>query len=306
VSPPRGRLGIPPKQGGNAYLLGLVASEAAHQIRAWRREVETEWRAGSPEIEVSALRNALVRAESLGLDPYLVAYVIMGAEWLFRARRLTRPEIGTKLDELEQRLRQSLLAGWEPQLASLLVGGIAESAIKALDRVVYFVSLGTWAGPEYTWRQSLTARMEPSSVTRELIYPRGKSGAIPKLSPTIAGLIVEGLAEREGRRRGGAQALGMQIASILRRRKVLNGEFVQSRKRLSIAAPDLPTGLTDEPEPRDLREWLIQRWIRAYDFAFGGSEPSWPVFLIAIADAPKAEFWQISEPDVLATLYSLP
>jgi len=286
--------------------LGLIASQAAQQIGAWRKEAVTEGEAGLPEIGAPELHKTLVRAESFGLDPYLVAFVIMGAEWLFRARRLTREEIETKLDELEQRLRQSVLADWEPELASLLVGGIAGSAFKALDRVVYVVSLGTWATPEYTWRGSPRARPDRASPARALIYPRTRRGAIPRLSPTIAGIIVEGLAERLGPRGSGAQALGMHIASVLRKRKVQNGEFVQARKRLSIAAPDLPTGCADEPEPKDLREWLIQRWIRAHSFTVGGSEDSWRVFLSAVTDAPRREFWQISDPHVLATLYSLP
>lgn len=294
------------KQGENAHLLDLVASEAAHQIKVWRKGVETEWGAGFLEIEVPTLRRVLVRAESLGLDPYLVAFVIMSAEWLFRARRLTREEIGTKLDELEERLRQSV-ADWEPELASLLVGGIAESAFKALDRVVYLVSLRTWATPEYTWRDLLRAQADRSSAARKLIYPRTKRGAIPKLSPTIAGLIVEGLAERVCPPRGGAQALGIQVASLLRKRKVQNGEFLQWRKRLSMPAPDPPTRRTGEPEPKDLREWLIQCWVAAYNSKFGGSAPSWTVFLLAVADpTPRGEFWQLSNPQVLATLYSLP
>jgi hypothetical protein len=279
----------------------LVASEVAHQVKAWRKEVESEWGAGSLEIEVPALHRSLVRAQSLGVDPYLVAFVVMGAEWLFRARRLTQEEIASKLDELEERLARSVLADWEPELASLLVGGIAESAFRALGGVVYLVSLGTWARPKYTWRSSLQA---PGA--EELIYPPGKPGAIAKLSPTIAGLIVEGLADRVCPPHHGSRALGIQIASILRKRRVQNGEFLQWRHRLSCAAPDLPTGCADEPAPKDLREWLIQRWMRAYDFTLGGSGSSWTVFLLAVADPPVGEFWQISDTNVLAALYSLP
>jgi hypothetical protein len=281
----------------------LVASEVAHQVKAWRKDIETEWGARSLELDVHALGEVLAKAEGLGLDPYLVAFVIMGAEWLFRARRLTGEEIGAKLDELEQRLSQSVLADWEPELASLLVGGIAESALKALDGVVYLVSLGTWATPKYTWRNSLRASAGSSGAAQELIYPPAKPGVIPKLSPIIAGLIVEGLAERVCPPHSGAQALGIQVTSLLRKQRVQNGDFVQWRKRLSIAAPNLPTGCTGEPEPKDLREWLIQRWMRAYDFTLSG--PSWTVFLLAVADTPGGEFWQISEKEVLATLYSL-
>src|SRR2546427_6600694 len=108
MSPHRGRLRKPSEQGGNAHLLSLVASQAAHQVMAWRKEVETEGGAGLLEIEAPDLHKTLVRAESFGLDPYMVAFVIMGAEWLFRARRLKREEIEAKLDELQQRLRQSV------------------------------------------------------------------------------------------------------------------------------------------------------------------------------------------------------
>src|SRR5262249_43423985 len=182
------RLGIGRNPRGKAHFLNLVAPQVADCVRAWRAECPELWPKDQREIDPAALRQALGQAQRLRLDPYLVAYVVMGAEWLFRARPLTLQDLEDDLDQLERRLARSTIAGTRPRLASPVTGGIARVVAGGcgggLRRVVWRGCTTTWpsgsgrlpspAGALWWPRKSATRRGRPLT-SREVVRSRGRS-----------------------------------------------------------------------------------------------------------------------------------
>ena len=287
--------------------MNVVAPEVAAYVRTWREECPELWTRDKRQIDATALREALGQADRLHLDPYLVAYAVMGAEWLFRARPLMLRDLEADLDELEERLCRSAIADARPHLASLLVGSIARALAGGLKGTRYYVALGEWATPIAGWRH-LVAVQERDQKKKTVAAPRepAKSGQIPALSPVIAGLVVEGLAERVcGAGRGGT-ALALKVASILRGRRIQSGEFGIWRRGALGPAPDLPTGVAGDPAPADLREWLLRRWKSAYEMCFDERKRTWSAFLVEAAHNPYSVFGPLANPEALTHLYAIP
>src|SRR5262249_6527819 len=151
------------------------------------------------QLDAERLRLALHRADHLQVDPYLLAYVILGAEWLFRARPLTEDEIAASLDQLESRLRRMGIGDSMPWEASLLVGGIYPGVVSGLRGARYLISLGRWAFPVRGWRDLVEGqeRGRKRKTVPAAVKPK-KPGRIPALSPIVVGILVDALAERAG------------------------------------------------------------------------------------------------------------
>ncbi len=274
-------------------------------MRRWREENPEQWRPDRREIDAAELYAALDGAERISLDPYLLVYVVMGAEWLFRARPLTRRDVEASLDQFEFRLRRMAIADFEPWRASLLVGASARAAFEGLKRARYLVSLGLWAAPMGGWRDFLPPQKAAKSRPTGEPLDSPKAGKIPTLSPIVAGIIVEGLAERAGRLGKGGKALALRIASLLRGRAIQRGEYGVWRRAVSIPAAGPPVGAPDATQPPTLREWLIRRWASAYENAFVACKRDWAGYLVEAAYNPHALFGPVADPDVVSLLYSL-
>lgn len=292
------------KRQGNAHFLALVAAEVAAQVATWRAEAPAQWKPRQRELDVERLRLALHRAKSLKVDPYLVAFVIMGAEWLFRARPLGLDDIHGCLDQIEAKLRSRGLGDTLPWQASLVVGGIYPGVVKGLRRARYMVSLGEWAFPVRGWRD-LVAGQEHERKNKSLRHPwgPGKPGKVPALSPIIAGLLVDSFAERAQPPGGGGRALAIDVSSILRGGKIQSGDFGVLLRAASGPAPAAVTGVPDAA-PAELRSWLMLRWESAYRNCFERKR-TWSTFFVEAAHNPLAVFGPLANPAVVAQLYDI-
>ena len=305
---PANRLGIPEKRPQEAHFLDPLTLAVAWHVAGWRRENPEQWVVRQQEIDPTGLRAVLGKAERMGLDPYLVAHVILGAEWLFRARPLTQADIESTLDELERRLRRSTAFGLRPWLASLLVGAMAPAALRGLKKTRVLVSLGQWAGPDYDWRDLMLARQGAKRLPSGELLDRSKSGKIPNLSPILAAIIVEGLAEHAVGPREGSQALALAVATLLRKRAIQPGEYGVWRRAVGVDAPEWTTGDDDPLPPDDLRDWLVRRWRSSYEMAYGSllsEHKDWAGYLVALAHNPLDVFGPLANLEAISYLYTL-
>jgi hypothetical protein len=293
------------KRRGNAHSLALAAPAIAFQVAKWRAELPANGKAKPRELDVERLRRALHRAESLQVDPYLVAFVVMGAEWLFRARPFEPEDIAASLDQLEAKLRAVGIGDVMPWEASLLVGGIYPGVLKGLRRGRYLVALGRWAVPARGWREVVAGQLadKKRSPGREP-GPSRKRGSIPELGPIVVGLLVDAFAARSVQPGGGGRALAMELASILRGRRIQSGDFGTLLRAASGPPPDKITGFPNEC-PADLRGWLASRWESAYRICFDEGKRYWSSFLVEAATNPLALFKPLADQDVVNQLYDV-
>lgn len=302
---PSDRLCIRKNSGGNAHFLDEIASQVAVHVAKWRAEIPELWKPRYYSLDEARLRAFLERAASKGLAPKFVSHVILGSEWLFRARPLTQSDVEAHLDEIEQRLRRSVLADWKPWLAALVVGSIAQGVIEGLERTHYMVSLRQWAAPTYDWR-SLLADRDGGSTRRGYLLDSSKSGKIPRLSPILASLIIERAVENTSLPRSGSKALALELASILFKRKIQPGEFNVWRRAIEIPAPSRPTGMpNDYVPPSNFRDWLVQRWMSSHYIAFAERNRDWAEYTFEAAHNPLALFAPVADLEVISLLYSL-
>src|SRR5207247_6594705 len=65
----------------------------ARQIGVWRLEVANQWPVGRLEVNARALEGVLRHWKVSRLEPRLLVYLVLGCEWLFRARLPTEKDI---------------------------------------------------------------------------------------------------------------------------------------------------------------------------------------------------------------------
>ena len=296
------RLGIPRKRGPNARFRDLAAAQVAWYVEKWRRDAPEQWSAAA-RIDVPALRDSFDAAKTLDVDPYLVGYVVMGTEWLFRVRRLTQDEILSILDQAEATVGR--LVDTRPWVASLATAALAPQAAAALAKVPFYIGMGQWSLPGRGWR-TIAGMLERDRKRKTVdAHPKpAKSGAIPALSPIIAGLVAEGLAERALTPRRGNTAFALKVASNLRGRRVQLGEFGEWRASAEQAPPSSSTGDQLPAAPASLREWLVRRWQSAYDIAFMEGKRTWSAYLVEAAHNPLTLFAPLCDLSVLSQLYA--
>lgn len=299
------RWGIVEKWQGKAPFLSRVAPAVAFQVEKWRNEVPEQWGTERRGLDAERLRLALHRADYLKVDPYLVAYVIMGAEWLFRTRPLTQQDIEDSLDQIEAKLRTMGIGGSMPWHSSLLVGGIYRDVVAGLRGAPHLVSLGRWAFPIKGWRDLVAGQERGRKLKTLTDVSKGtKPGRAGALSPIIAGLLVDSFAERAGQAGVGARALAIEVASILRGSEIEPSDFARWVHAALSPAPEANTGVLGTP-PADLRNWLLLRWNSAYEMCFKNPRRYWSTFLIEAATNPVAVFLALADPDVVTQLYGI-
>jgi hypothetical protein len=306
------RLGNPPKWHGKAHFLDSVASEVAFHVAKWRAEAPEQWGERPRELDVERLRRVLHDADHMKLDPYLVAFLIMGTEWLFRVRPLKQEDAERSLDELELRLQRTALSDSQPWQASLIVGGIYPVVSRGLRAARYVVSLGTWAFPIHGWRD-VVAGHERDRARKAIGDKRDsqKPGKVPVLSPIIAALIVDSLGAEVTPPRTGSRALALEVASMLRGRKIQAGEFGVWWRAAAGQAPKTACGVAGV-SPSTLRDWLALRWKSAYQIRFeevgrvAHQKRYWSTFLIEATHNPRSVFAALADAKVVTELYAIP
>jgi hypothetical protein len=80
-----------------------VGEWVGQQIGRWRVEAE---QARKPDLE--ALQRVVSEIAESGVPEGLVVYVVLGCEWLFRARRVTASDVEEVVGRLRERLSNSL------------------------------------------------------------------------------------------------------------------------------------------------------------------------------------------------------
>jgi len=117
------------------------------QVRRWRRAVAGEWSPAELTIELGGLRDLFTMWQAFGLDPGALLHVILGTEWLFRARRTTDEDVERELAKLESNLAKPLRPLLEPYQAAILVSALAGPIAQRMKDERYLVCLGCWTRP---------------------------------------------------------------------------------------------------------------------------------------------------------------
>jgi hypothetical protein len=97
------RSGDDPEKSDISSLDRMVA-DTARLVRRWRAEAPEQWPKAQREFDPAKLRGVLTPWIAAGLDPRLLLYLILGTEWLFRARRAAAEDIQGEIRRLEAQL----------------------------------------------------------------------------------------------------------------------------------------------------------------------------------------------------------
>jgi hypothetical protein len=143
-----------------------VPARAAILIREWREGVGDQWLPGELTIDHRALPELFKHWEGIGLDRGLLLYMILGTEWIFRARPISDADLERELGKIESGFAKTL----EPWQASLVTSALAPSLRDQMKGVRYLVSLGRWTEPDRqrVWEMRALTRRENPPQRRKL------------------------------------------------------------------------------------------------------------------------------------------
>jgi hypothetical protein len=209
--------------------LHSAAEQMAEFIDIWRCEI-SENRDLAPNISPSKLEDFLKRAEKLGIRPTVSAYIILGCEFIFRIRRMTKRDINVFLDEMEARLVGGNDGLLTPLQAHILVKSVEPIAIEYLSRIRMPIAYGPWSSSDYVGLFLSSMPLGERRQPKLLIKPR--RGRIPTLGPIIAGVWIDTVAQK-------SKGLGIELCEILLQRKIQPQEFAHWKSKLKEIIPEL-------------------------------------------------------------------
>jgi hypothetical protein len=205
-----------PKE-GEVFHSDQVVAETGELVEVWRAEVAPEGR--ERRVNRTKLARLFEQWNSDWLDLGQLAYVILGSEWLFRARLGTVEDIDRELARIQARLCNPAKGVLEPDQAYLLINAVRPAIERELKEKRVLISLGTWAVRDRLARWRLFAQAERDDpAAREPSLPQVKrksGGPVPRPGPVVAALVVEGIALEKGRPADRASDLGLLAAEAL-------------------------------------------------------------------------------------------
>ena len=260
-----------------------MLSAAVALIRGWREGVRDQWSPGELQIDLHALRELLELWKRLGLDPGLLLYVLLGTEWIFRARPMTEEDMERELGKIESNLSKPDRPVLEPWQASLVVSALTPSLRKQMSGARYLVSLGRWTEPDRHRALDLLAHARsesppPRRGPQHLL--EGKTGPVPKVGPIVAALLAERMARQVTAQPVPRRSVGLAVARLLLCREVVSSEVLSWRRAILAAQP--PAGYEERRRTRETEEkpagargqasftvldWLLERWRKNAEFA---------------------------------------
>lgn len=256
-------------------------------VHQWRGEI-SERKDMRPTLDADRIEGLFAKAHALLLPPTLVAYTVLGCEWVFRIRRATEADIRRELEAMEANLSKPLHQALTPFQAHLVIRSLEPELRKRLKNTRVVIPIGFFSpGWHSTWR--LGGRTEKTAA--ELVPLR--SGPPPVLGPILAGLTIETLLESSGDK--AARGLGRAFTSAFLPREVQAQEFKGWKGRLD----DLPPFGT-EGSPRF---WLAAQIQRNHEKHFLRDGLSPDDFLEECGKAPESLFSALVERNLLSSLY---
>ncbi len=281
--------------------LGADTGIAATCIGKWRLEVADQWSRAGPEINSGALEELLAAWEQVGLEYGLLLYLVLGTEWMFRARRPTRDDLEEQLLQIEAGLSKPLHPALTPLQARLVVNAIESTLIGELEKYRFLLALRQWALPRPPRRMETGAfRLE-----RPLALVEVKPGPIARIGPIVASVLSEDLLKANGRPDLEAEGFGSELARVLLRREqpIPSVEYQRWKARLEEASQDQGTSVQKLDSPANRLQALGKRWHRSYEIAM--SRAGWDGFLLELSRDPKVVFEYAADLEVISTLYSV-
>ena len=298
-----------PSEAGKNPPLRQNSENATKLIREWRSELASDEGPRKLEISASELEQLLDESKVIELDPALTLFVIMGTEWLFRARlKASEEDIRHELRKIQSSLCRGVRPIFEPYQAELLVRGIAPSVSKTLRAARYLISLKQWAfSSRWTGWSPLS---DTGGGTVRFAVPK-KRGQIPNIGPKLAGVILAELAEKVPGENG--REFGARVSSCLLLREVKPYELAGWSKKLEESLPSenlqLNPGDTQEPdsapEPKTYKEWLVRKCRRGWEIAYNDRRTAGD-FLERAEYSPEKEFSLLVDLNIISELYSMP
>ncbi len=316
------------KTGGNPLVGDSVAAHALELLEEWRGAVRDQWLPAELQLSPGKLREALDLWKGFGLDPGELLYLILGTEWIFRARPVTGEDIERELGKIESNLAKPGHPVLEPWQASLVTSALAPSIRAQMAGQRYLVSLGRWTMPDRHRSLELLAHARsesppPRQGPRRLL--EGKTGPVPKVGPIVAALVAEAIARERNLTASSRRSVGIAIARLLLCREVVSSELLgwgRVLERLA-AASSASTGGGPSRAYREWRtvreaekalgveiqpslavlDWIVEKWRRNAKFQLwaGYSESS-----VRIASQqPSLLFNLVAEPMLVSWLYAL-
>jgi len=293
---------------GEVFHPDQVVAGTAELADSWRAEVAAAADRRQRRVDRKRLTRLFEGWNREWLEPGLLAYVILGCEWLFRARLGTIEDIDRELMRVEAQFCNPARGVLEPDQASLLIGALRPAITRELKEKRFLISLGSWAVRDRfaRWRLFGQAKRDgpPAREVTPVLVKRKPGGPIAKPGPAVAGLAVEGIALEQGRPAPRAAALGLLAAEALLGRAVPTGERTRWRERFDISLAQDHRPESTAPTRRTLREWLIWRFERGYSSL--PSQRDWASFLEQCRQEPRKAFDLIADPQVVALIYELP
>ena len=274
--------------------LGHMAEMAAAWIQTWRQEVVDQWPTGRLAVQAKQLRTCLETWAEAGHDPRLLAYIILGTEWLFRARQATQEDVEEQLMRIEDRLCGSLHPVLDRAQASLVVKALEFPIGRELKQRRFLISIGQWAAP------TPTARRPQRRSVRPLV--KRKQGPIPKVGPIVAGVMADGMY-------GGKPTLkreltaGLKLTRTLFTRDVPVTEYLRWVRELEVAPAGAVASHLLSGAPINLRMALCQMWRRSFEIAM--NRGGWSGFELELPREPRAVFEFAANLEAVSALYAM-
>lgn len=284
-------------------LLASRVAFAAAMIRDWRSEVAKQWSVSALKLEQPELVALLGTWQARGLDPETVLWAVLGAEWLFRARRATDEDVRAELNKI----RDALLRGSpDPNHAVLVVEVAGRSISRALKKGRYLLSYGTFTLPSASLVMRYARGSRPiteSDPVQTLPVVRMRRGPIPKLGPYIASVLVQGMADRRALHGDSSVQPGLALASLLLKRRVLEHEFLAWKATLDLPISDPAPGLSEPEHRKTLGDWLLFRFERMHGSMSAGI--GWNNFCHEARHNPAFIFGCVGDLQTARDLYGL-
>lgn len=281
--------------------LEQLAAEVAELVEACRGEISER---GVRRIDRTQLGVLLERWSRAGLDPGLLAYVILACEWLFRARCATGQDVRRTLEQLEAGLCNPLRGPLEADQAALLIEGLRPVLERQLRGRRFLVSLGLWAVGRFSkWQAWATGTRGREGIVRPALQVRKKRGGrIPTLAPIVAGCVAEALA-REDAGPESAEPLGLAVTEVLLRRMVPAGEYRRWGRNLDRVVENEPPAESGAAPPMTARQWLTRR--SAFGYGMLCPRLAGTTLPQECRHDPRQAFDVLGNSELVAILYSL-
>ena len=292
-----------PRLGPDISRLSSEAVLTTQHIQKWRLEVRDQWSVTGCEIDPEEVCRSLIAWEGMGCEYGLLLYLVLGTEWLFRARKPTLEDLEEQLIEIETGFSKPLYPALTRVQSRLVVNALSSILVKELKKYRFLVSLNQWALPRPRLRLQDVGTADEGLEKPESVVVV-KPGAIPNVGPMVVSILCEDILKADGQTDAESETLGRELARILlRREEIPSFERQRWRARLEDSPPDPEMSRRLLDPPVNLRQALRQRWTRSYEIAM--SRAGWDGFMLDLSRDPRPVFEFAANLEVISMVYGI-